>query len=241
MAYKRPSKTMKRINKTKIMMLLFSLFIVACSSNNDDNTNTSKVVINPHSMSMFCNDTKTLVAPEATKWEAENDFVAKVNSKGDVTGMHVGETQIKASNGFSSDICNVRVIPKYTLCDTPIFEWNESLKTIKGKDTHKLVSENDQLLLYNYDFGSTNCAVSYVFKNNKLSNVYIVLDFAKFANAVDYLNERYNQLSYDSKQMKAIYIDGYTKATHTMGVIIEPVNVDNTKCTSILYTPYGEK
>ncbi len=41
--------------------------------------------------------------------------------------------------------------------------------------------------------------------------------------------------------MKAIYIDGYTKETHTMGIIIEPVTVDKTKCVSILYTPYTAK
>jgi len=232
---------MKEINKAMIVMTLLGLFIGSCSSSNDDSKDISKVVISPQNISLFCSETTSLVAPEATKWESENDFVAKVNSNGVVTGMHIGETQIKASNGISSDICNVRVNPKYSLYDTPIFDWNESSKTIKEKETHKLVSEDNQFLIYNYDFGGANCAVSYVFENSRLSNIYIVLDFTKFSNAVDFLDERYNQISFDLEQMKAIYIDGYTKETHTMGIIIEPVVVDKTKCVSILYTPYTAK
>ena len=68
-----------------LMSVFVCLFFVSCSKD-DDETDT-QVVISPSSISLYYEDTKQLTANNATKWDAEDEFVAEVDNNGLVTGV----------------------------------------------------------------------------------------------------------------------------------------------------------
>jgi hypothetical protein len=236
MAYKSPPlKMTKRI----ILMLLLGfsyLCITSCSKENDEDI---QVTITPSNITMNYEGTKQLSAVNATSWSTEDDFVAEVDGKGLVTGGHVGKTKIIASNGRNSAFCEVTVIPKYNLYDTPIIEWGASMTTITNKETHEKGStSNPKTLDYNYSKNSNEpCLVVYNFEDGKLSNVMVVLKYLSYADAGLYLLERYQPVYAEKTNYTAIFADAYTKDKWKTVVGIQTKTLSGTKLTLIMYLP----
>lgn len=237
MAYNSPPIIMKKTTVLMLMSVFVCLFFVSCSKD-DDETDT-QVVISPSSMSLYYEDTKQLTANNATKWEAEDEFVAEVDNNGLVTGGHVGTTKIIASNDKSSAICEITVLPKYNLYDTPILDWNASVSTIESKETHKSSGSNSGTMLgYDYTKSSSNpCAVIYEFKNDKLCSVSVVIDCLWHGDAANYLLERYQPVYSDNTSYTAIFADAYAKEKWTTCVGLATITISGTKFTRIMYMP----
>lgn len=212
------------------------LSLSSCSKENDEDV---QVTLSPSNISMYYEGTKQLSAVNATSWKTEDDFVAEVDNKGLVTGGHVGKTKIIASNGKHSAFCEVTVIPKYNLYDTPIIDWGASLSTIQNKETHvEGTSTSTKSLGYNYSKNSSNpCLVVYNFEDGKLNTIMVVLNYLSYPEAGLYLLERYQPVYTEKTDYTAIFADAYTKDKWKTGVGIQTTTLSGTKVTLIMYFP----
>lgn len=155
-------------------------------------------MIYPTSINMYYNDIYQLSAPSATRWYSINEYIAKVDNTGLVTGCHVGTTQIIASNGRTSSQCNVTILPKYYF-ETPLFNWGASMSEIKAMETHSLADEKDNILSYSYFFDSSIYLLCYVFEDNKLNGIVAYLGYSAstFNNVMNAMKERYQPIAYE--------------------------------------------
>lgn len=179
----------------------------------DDASTPNEVIVTPSSVSMYYDGTKQLSAPGATSWTTSNEYVATVDENGLVKGMHIGTTEIMASNGVYSDKCTVTIKPKYSLYDTPLLNWGDSRQQMKNSETHELLKEDENGLYYKYDFGSTTCILAYGFKEGKLNYAMAMMvpfNATLFSNTGYYIMERYQPLYQDGYNywfMDAMKID----------------------------------
>ena len=229
--------------KTNSSYLVFFMALVAslvsCSKdNNDDNESVNKdLSLTPSSISLYYEDTYQLTGNNVTKWETQDEFVAMVDSKGLVTGGHVGTTQIIASNGGQSATCQVTITPKYFLYDTPILEWGASMSTIQSKENHKKSSGTSTMLAYDYSKNNISCALTYNFTNGKLSRIDIYMALSQYLTVSKYLMERYCPLSVEGQGDLVMYADGYTKGKMTTVIGLQTTKVSGTQLTYISYIP----
>ena len=212
-----------------MLISVMSYGLTSCGSDDDD----AGISITPSSVSMHYEDTKQLSAQGATSWSSNDDFVAKVDQTGLVTGGHVGTTQITASNGKKTAICEVTITPEYNLYDTPILEWGASENSIKSKETHEFLSSSGDYLYYDYTKGKSSCFLAYNFENGKLKGILVVLDYSYYADAGYYLLERYQPVG-ESEGMY-LFIDALTQSKATTAIGFETSTMSGSKVVSIIY------
>ena len=226
---------MKKVTFAVMSMTMFGLFVTSCSK---DDVEEPHVILTTTDIVMNYKQTKKLTAVNASSWRTENDFVAEVDENGLVTGGHVGTTRIIASNGSSSATCNVTILPKYNLYDTPILDWGDSMSEIRNKETHEYESKtsNSTSLVYNYTYDTENpCLVVYYWKNGEMYWVTLFLKWTYFPNAVDYLLERYQAMSLDRVKQNAMFWDAFTKDKLKTVILIELTEISGSPIIKINY------
>lgn len=225
---------MKKVSLWSILMLVVLTLplLAACGGDGDDDPG---LTVTPSSISMHYEDTQQLSAQGATSYKSNDEFVAKVDQAGLVTGGHVGTTQIIASNGKKTGICEVTITPEYDLYDTPILDWGVSASTISSKETHKLESSTDDYLIFNYQKGNTACAMSYAFENGKLKSVIAILNYSSYVSAGYYLLERYQPIGEDEGIF--VFLDALTKDKAKTAVAFSTATISGSKVTRIIYMP----
>lgn len=218
----------------------FSSFIIVtvagyCLSSCSSSKEEDPLVVSPASISMHYEDTKQLKADGATSWYSNDEFVAKVNSSGLVTGNHVGETEIVVSDGSRSAICKVTITPEYYLYDDPILQWGTSMSSIKSLETHKRAnSTSDNVLVYDYSFGSKSCLMGYTFKNGALQGVMAMLNVSMYADVAYYLLERFQPVA-AGDNYDYVLIDAMEKDKCKTIVYLSTQKIDNSIVLTVLY------
>jgi hypothetical protein len=215
-----------------VLKTIFSFGLVSCGSDGDDDPGIS---ITPSSVSMHYDDTKQLSAQGATSWSSNDEFVAKVDQSGLVTGGHVGTTQIIASNGKKTSICDVTITPQYFLYDTPLLDWGISMTSVKSQETHELLSTKENNLMYNYTKGEIACLLTYNFENDKLRGIVVILNYSYYVDAGYYLLERYQPVA-ESEGMY-VFLDALTKDKANTTIGLETTTISGSKVVSIIYIP----
>ena len=238
MAYKCPFAKMKKTTFMMFFVALFCLCFTSCSKD-DDETN-GLVTITPPIVYMYHDDTKQLSATNATNWSTEDDFIAEVDKNGLVTGRHIGTTNIIATNGKKSAKCEVTIMPKYNLYDTPILDWGTSMTELRNKETHEYVqitsTSSATSLAYDYTSDSDNpCIVMYNFKNNELYMISVILKWDYFPLATEHIMERYQAMYVDRVKQYAIFGDAYTKDKMKTIVHIELTKVSGSLVLVVSY------
>lgn len=188
------------------MAYLTAMFIpfAVCSCSGDDE---SPLVVTPASVSMHYDETQQLSAEGATSWLTNDEFVAKVDSKGLVTARHIGNTQIVVSDGKRTATCEVTVTPEYSLYDDPILDWGASKSSIQSKEKHeKGTSSDSNILVYNYTFGNNVCVMGYTFENGKLKSVTAMMDNSLYLRTGYYLIERFQPVA-ATKDYDYVFVD----------------------------------
>lgn len=228
---------MRNTTLSIVLMAFFCIFVTSCSKEDEKEVVEPDVTLSMSNISMYYDQTKKLTSPNATVWKSENDFVAKVDETGLVTGCHVGTTRIVASNGKSSAVCNVTIIPKNNLYDAPLLDWGASMTEVKNKETHHFErSVTSTSLTYNYFDNSDNpCLVNYVFEDNKLRYVFVYLKWNYFSLAVDHIMERYQPMSVDRVNQYAMFWDAYTADKLKTVVYIEPTKISESQVVQVSY------
>ena len=217
------------------LVTMLSASFVSCG---DDDDSDSTLVVTPGSVSMHYEDTKQLKADGATTWTTSNDFVAKVDSKGLVTGNHVGKAQIIASNGSSSGKCDVEITPEYSLYDDPYLDWGASMSTVKSSVKKELQGSDEKSLTYKYYIGSNVCLVGYYFDNNKLKSILTMFSYTYYARAAYYLLERFQPLYKDDDNY--FFMDAMTTEKAKTIVLFGTYKSGSTTVTSIYYSENSE-
>ena len=225
---------MKKVTFWSMLMLavLILPMMVACGGDGDDDGGIS---ISPSSVSMHYDDTQQLNAQGATSWTSNDDFIAKVDQTGLVTGGHVGTTQITASNGKKSAICEVTITPEYNLYDSPILEWGASMNSVQSSEIHELLRSSDAALIYDYTKGTSPCLLTYSFENSTLKAIVAILNYSSYVDAGYYLLERYQPIG-ESEGMY-IFLDALTQSKATTIVGLSTTTVSGSKVTEIIYMP----
>ena len=96
------------MKKTFSIIALLSVYILTSCSNDDSNAivvNTKTPVVLNYEKTLQIDATS--VSPMT--YESENRFHADVDSKGVITGGHVGDTIIIISNGQKSRTCRIHM------------------------------------------------------------------------------------------------------------------------------------
>ena len=219
-------------------MTAFSLFLTSCSKD-DDNGTEQEVTINPKSISLYAEETFQLSATNAVAWSIGDDFIAKVDNKGLVTGGHVGTTTITAKNGRYSATCEVTVNPKYNLYDTPVLDWGASMSAIQSKETHSKSSSSSSstMLAYDYSKNGTSYALFYFFEGGRMSRIVVYTDYLLYVNATKYLQERYYPMYAEKTDYFLMFADAYTKDKMKTVVGIQTTKLSGTDMTMISYIP----
>ena len=213
------------------LVTMFGVSFISCGNDDEED---SAIVVTPASVSMHYEDTKQLKADGATNWSTSNDFVATVDSKGLVTGGHVGKAEIIASNGSSSGVCEIEITPEYSLYDDPYLNWGASLSTVKNAINKELVSSDEKSLIYKYYIGNDVCAVDYVFENNKLQSVLFLFSYTYYLRAGYYLLERFQPV-YEGNGYFG-FADALTTEKAKTYVLYGQYKSGNTTLTSIFYS-----
>ena len=217
------------------LVTMFSAGFVSCG---DDDDSDSTLVVTPSSVSMHFEDTKQLKADGATKWTTSDEFVAKVDSKGLVTGNHVGKAQIIASNGSSSGKCEIEITPEYSLYDDPYINWEASMSMVKSSVKKELTDSDEESLTYKYYIGNDICLMAYIFEDNKLKSILTLFSYTYYLRAGYYLIERFQPV-YAGDDYYG-FADAMTSEKAKTLVLFRTFESGNTTLTSIYYAQHTQ-
>lgn len=113
------------------LMLAVAMPVLAMTSCGDDEV--TDVTLDQNTMSVNYQAEGQLKASEnGGTWASANEFVATVDNKGKVQGVHCGVTTITYSKDGSSASCQVTVTPTNTNFTLPILTWGATKATVNA-------------------------------------------------------------------------------------------------------------
>lgn len=221
-----------------ILMCVMGAVLASCGDDKSDDSPTT-LSVNPSSVNLYYEGTQQLSASGATSWSSENEFVAKVDSKGLVTANHVGSTNILVSNGNSMGKCAVTVIPKYNCYDTPLLNWGASKSAISAAETHtKGSSSSSDYLYYEYTNGTSVALVQYIFKNNALNGINVIASKSDYTPIGYFLLERYQPIYKDDNDNYYL-IDAMDTNLAQNVIVWGLTTISSSKYTMVTYFKYN--
>lgn len=184
MAYKRPTKKMKKQFFSLLAILATLIFVTSCSKDSD--SDLSNPSLDKSNITLYASEEAKLTYTGNTcNWSSDNELVATV-SNGVVTAKHVGTTTIHANNLT----CQVTVKPKYLTYVEPCILWGSSKSLVKSyMQGYTLKGEESNSLGY-IGKGNVN-GYAYMFDNNGLKSSAFVVSLLNSINISDFLLERY--------------------------------------------------
>lgn len=116
----------------KFMMLValaLPMVFASCSSDEDETAITldkSALEVSYQGTGAISTETKNV------KWTSDNEFVATVDEKGVVTGIHCGEANIVATKGELMATCKVTVLPTNMDYVMPYLTWGATVAEVES-------------------------------------------------------------------------------------------------------------
>lgn len=227
---------MKKLFGMMAIMVMATWFFTSCSSDDDDN-----IVLSESSVTMKCEDTKTLKASgDVNTWKSENEFVATVSEGGVITAEHVGETNIMASGNGGSAMCKVTVEGKYNYYIEPLCKKGITKSDVKKYESRELKSETDDGLYYTGE-NSMVGAVAYSFDDSgKLKMALVMLPHHNSTTLAkqltSFLLERYKYAADLDGVYSFVDANRLADATKIVYMQVAPKGYSNYVC--ITYSPY---
>lgn len=217
---------------------------VSCGDDDDaieEIVEDKTVKLSTKDVTIYSDETYPLSTVNAKFYKTSDDFVAEVDANGVIKGKHVGRAKIVAYNETSSAKCNVNVIPRYNLYDTPIFDWGASKSAIMEKETHTNMDRTSlaNMTAYDYSKNGNTFALLYYFKDDKLTGIEIMTTLLLYSKVGDHLLERYYPLgkSDSNGDDLFIFVDAYIKDKRKTIVGLSTTIVGGTELTDIRYMP----
>lgn len=183
---------------------LITFALVACSSNDEDETTESQSLsLNVSGVSLYHDSTYVITANKTiSSWSSDDEEVATISSRGVITAIHVGETQIKAYSGIEYASCQVEVKPLYTIHDDLLFDWTLDIDDVLAMETRKHKSTSifgstaqdkytsKSTTLWFYGESDNVYEVAYNFSKNVLKAIYVYVTNSE-EEVLGFLDERY--------------------------------------------------
>ena len=175
-------------------MVVSAISITSCSK--DDDGNDTLFSLDKDSVSLMVKQTGSVSSTKTATWMSENDFIASVNSSGEITANHVGKTEIVATADGKSLKCGVTVKANYYTFIEPFHYFTMNKDEVKATALGTLKKETDTKLTFDDVLGNP---VVYTFDETtgKLKGVLIQLKISvsRVDEVTDFLRERYEFLS----------------------------------------------
>lgn len=182
---------------------VISVFCIVMAGCTKDAKVPEVTTIDASAISMYYDETSELkilyqptdaVPPISYTFKSSDEYVAVVDDKGVVSGVHVGECviTITTDKGISTE-CEITINPKSTLYKDPCLVREGSKADVKAYEVRKLEIETDNMLLYSGENANVDM-IAYFFENGKLDECYVYLATIEYCIVEGYafLDERYN-------------------------------------------------
>ncbi len=196
--------------KKTLFLAILPLFLVSCSSNDEDNSlSKSNYTVNYGESISIGGDGNLII---------DNDFVASYEN-GKIKGVHIGETDAIYEG---SQKISITVNGTSNYLNYPVTEWNASKSSVKSKHHGgTLYSEDDENITYTINSGGkTKYIFMYSFKNGKLTGCGLVVPTNEVTPFVDWLTQKYYLSMTGDDTIFTAGMDAYNtnKATTLVGI-----------------------
>ena len=174
-------------------------------------------------VSMHYDETSELVvtffpvtAPEPAyyTYESSDEYVAKVDENGVVSGVHVGECviTITTDKGIATE-CKVTIVPKSTLYTEPYLVFGGSMADVKAHEKRELVGEIENYYLYYHGENKYVIDVEYYFIDGELDECTVWLESDEYVDycfdeCTSFLFERYFYSHFDEEDGQSFWFTG---------------------------------
>ena len=214
-------------------ILLIMPLIWACSSSDSDNSN--EISLKDKEITLNASDTYQIEAGlSGLSYSTDNDDVAMVNSKGLVTAMFVGETDIIIKQGSKIARLKVVVEPKHHLYETPSLKFGTTSRDNIIKEFGKPSIDNGESISYVIS-GKPISNIMYLFDDDmKLRSSSVIVKSAYAKNLIPFLTERYFPISIK----ELMFANSINPNKVTMFVSL---SVIENASTLVMYYPYKDK
>ena len=235
------------IKKFAWMMALalpVGLTFTACG---DDEEKDPEIFLNTQAVDIDWNKTTTLTSTEKSAvWSSSDDFIASVDDKGVVTANHVGEAIIKASIPGAEASCKVTVKATDSSFTRPILDFGASQSKVAGQVSGLV--KNDEMSTADILFYGTTDAYGYPwyiynFEKDALVSSSLTVEFVNedsFNNLANYLDQYYQEVSYNEETLVYTYANAETVAKSTVIVRVSP-NDEMTNLSAIFVPNDGTR
>ena len=211
------------------MSVMTTLLFVGCSKD-DDGIKLSKTEVTLHFGEEYQIDVET---DASLTFESENEYHAVVSENGLVSALFVGETNVIVSDGRSSATLRVIVIPQSNLYDEPYLEWGDSMANVAKFCGTPDATESDALI-YMYPSQSVDM-LSYMFENDKLDSVGVMVKVRYASELAKYLAERYLPVT-NTQQAGYVFVNGLKPESVTMMIAMK----QSGNYFMVIYVPYTD-
>lgn len=197
-----PNSEPKPMKKILCCAAVLTAMLFGCSEKSEDGTGVGDVdgetglKLDKTVLSLKYGDTEQIfvVSGDAGRcnWSSDNEFVATVDSEGNVKARHVGTADITVVSGTHREACKVEVLPQSELFVEPVLDFGASQAQIIAKEKRELKGESLRTLV----FGSSDSrieSVIYVFEEGRMTEAVVSFYYsASVAGAMkEFLRERY--------------------------------------------------
>lgn len=162
----------------------------------------------------------------SAQWSSDNDFIASVDSEGNITGHHVGRTRVVAAAGDDRRECLVEVVPRYDTYIEPAYELlgkETSFAEIEKLEIREVFSKNEGVVLYKGDRPYIQ-SVQYLWAINNpklLESIKVTVNVESKEEVKKFLAERYLTINGDS----TLFIDNFESKAR-IGIRLNNVNAE---------------
>lgn len=219
--------------KKIIFAIVAALPLMFASCGNDDEDNSMS--LDKGAVSLNYGQTTTLKASEKNvTWYSDNDFVATVDDKGEVTAQHVGETKIYASKDGERVACTVTVNATNNNFKLPILTWGSTYAYVlnAGKSISPnlvvdpdITVENEEIFFYTDD-GSEYGVLpwyDYIFNNGELDSSILTISMADDSSKdfEGFLDQRYEYYRKGTDEGRTVFFYRNSTTSETADIFVE--------------------
>lgn len=158
----------------------------------------------------------------SAQWSSDDDFIASVDSEGNITGHHVGSTSVVAAAGGNSRKCLVEVVPRYDTYIEPAYELlGCPASLLETAETRELVRREEKKIIYKGEKPYIDRVEYRIYDTDEgpyISRAHIFIADTYLEEVNNFLSERY-RLFLGSDGIPQYYNDFARKATRAATVV----------------------